>query len=282
MRVAFLGLGRMGSVLAGHLLEDGHELTVWNRTASRMEPLVARGAVAASSPTEAVAHAEVLVTAFFGPTAVREVVTGPDLAVPGGALWLDVTTCGPRDAADFEEWATRRGVHFASTPVIGTIGPARAGSLGVAVGSADAEARTAARHIVASWSAHGWVRTYDTAAKAEVAKLIANVGIAAASQGIREALRIGHGGGLSTGEVVEALQGTMLEKQATGKKAQLASGDFTDTQFSANLLAKDIRLMIATADAALPAATVFLDALEAVQRSGHGEDDFSAVFAPDL
>lgn len=282
MHIAFLGLGRMGRVLAGHLLEDGHELTVWNRTAGKSDALVARGASAAPTPAEATAHAQCVVTAFFGADAVDQVVLGADLPFAPGALWQDVTTVGPSDARRFAAWAAGRGLRFASTPVIGTIAPARARALGVAVGSADESARGDARAVARSWSSNGWVREYDSAPGAEVAKLIANVGIATASEGIREALRIGHGGGFTTEQVVEALQGTMLEKQVNGKKDVLESKNFAATAFSANLLAKDIRLMIATAQAALPSATAFLDALEAVQHDGHGEDDFTAALARDV
>lgn len=282
MHIAFLGLGRMGRELAGHLLEDGHELTVWNRTAGKADALVARGAAAAATPGEATANAECVVTAFFGADAVDQVVIRGALPFVDDALWLDVTTVGPADAARFAAWAAQRGIRFASTPVIGTIAPARARALGVAVGSADVSARNDAHAVVRSWSTNGWVREYDAAPSAEVAKLIANVGIATASEGIREALRIGHGGGFTTEQVIEALQGSMLEKQVNGKKDILLAKNFAATAFSANLLAKDIRLMIATAQAALPSATAFLDALEAVQHDGHGEDDFTAALGRDV
>ena len=74
----------------------------------------------------------------------------------------------------------------------------------------------------------------------------------------------------------------MLEKQVNGKRDLLLSGDFGATAFSANLLAKDIRLMLGVSGDALPAATAFLDALGAVQHDGHGEDDFTAALRRDV
>ena len=284
-RIAFLGLGRMGRELAAHLVEDGHTVTVWNRTASKAQSLVEAGATLAATPAEAVSGVDVIVTALFGPTAVQDVVIGDDLAIASDTLWMDVTTVSPEDATSYAHWADARGVRFASTPVIGTIAPARARALGTAVGSPDPSTRAEAARIASSWSseqAGGWIRQYPSPAGAEVAKLIANVGIATATEGIREALRIGHGGGLTTEQVMDALQGSMLEKQVNAKRALLLEADFSDTAFSANLLAKDIRLMLGVADGALPAATAFLDALTTVQRTGDGEDDFTAALRHDV
>lgn len=284
-RIAFLGLGRMGRELATHLVEDGHTVTVWNRTASKAELLVDAGATLARTPAEAVQDIDAVVTALFGPQAVQDVVLGAELPIPAGTLWMDVTTVSPEDATTYARWAEERGVRFASTPVIGTIAPARARTLGTAVGSADPSTRAEAVRIASSWSskqAGGWIREYPSPAGAEVAKLIANVGIATATEGIREALRIGHGGGLTTDQVFDALQGSMLEKQVNAKRALLLEKQFSQTAFSANLLAKDIRLMLGVADGALPAATAFLDALTSVQRSGDGEDDFTAALREDV
>ena len=87
MRIAFLGTGPMGTELALHLLRD-HELTVWNRTASRTQRLAEAGAAVASTAAEAVADAELVVTSLFGPDAVRETVLAPSL-IPDGVTWVD-------------------------------------------------------------------------------------------------------------------------------------------------------------------------------------------------
>ena len=68
MKIAFLGTGRMGSELARHVMKS-HDVTVWNRTAKRAQPLVDEGATLAESPADAVKDAEVIITSLFGPSA---------------------------------------------------------------------------------------------------------------------------------------------------------------------------------------------------------------------
>ena len=91
MNIAFLGLGRMGRILASHV-NAKHNLTVWNRSPAAASDLVAAGARLAATPGEAVEGAEMIMTALFGSDAVREVVTGGQLPVKPGATWVDITT----------------------------------------------------------------------------------------------------------------------------------------------------------------------------------------------
>ena len=85
MKIGFLGLGRMGRELAAHLLQDGHELTVWNRSPGAAQKLIAQGAKGAASAADAVDGAEVVITVLFGPDSVREVVTDAGLPIARGA-----------------------------------------------------------------------------------------------------------------------------------------------------------------------------------------------------
>ena len=137
----------MGTELALKLVDD-HELTVWNRTAEKTEPLVSRGARAASTASQAVEGAELVITCLFGPDVVREVVIEPAL-IPEGVTWADATTISPADAAAFAD-AVPGYVH---TPVVGSLPPARAGKLGVYVGGADASRRSKVADVVAPWAA---------------------------------------------------------------------------------------------------------------------------------
>ncbi|MDM4764394.1 NAD(P)-binding domain-containing protein [Galbitalea sp. SE-J8] len=121
MKIAFLGLGRMGQILAEHLLDAGHDLVVWNRTPGVAPHLIAKGATAATSPGEAVSGANVVITVFFGPDAVREVVLNADLPFAPNTVWMDITTVAPHHASASAEWAASHGVSFVQSPVIGSL-----------------------------------------------------------------------------------------------------------------------------------------------------------------
>src|SRR5256885_8806822 len=97
-KIAFLGLGQMGTPMATRLLHSGHELTVWNRTPDRAKPLVAAGATVARSPAEAGAGAAFAITMLATPEALTEVVLGKQGLVKGlgpGQVYIDMSTVGP-------------------------------------------------------------------------------------------------------------------------------------------------------------------------------------------
>jgi 3-hydroxyisobutyrate dehydrogenase len=280
MKIAFLGLGRMGSELAAHLLADGHDLTVWNRTKSAVEKFVEQGAKGVATPAAAVDGAEVVITVLFGPDTVREVVLDASLPIETGALWIDITTVSPADTVSFSEWSKSTGVRYVYSPVIGSLAPARARALSVLVGG-DADAVAAARPIVSTWAAKDRLREYDTAAKAATAKLVANLTLAVAMQGFVEALRLGQSGGLTTDQVIQTLDLTVLSAIKNAKGENVRSGEFGETQFSAAALAKDTRLMVHTSEHPLPALTAVFQSLESAVRAGRAEDDFSVIAADD-
>ncbi len=265
----------MGTELALKLVDD-HDLTVWNRTASKCEPLVEAGATAAESPAEAVEGAELVITSLFGPDDVREVVVEPGL-IPDGVTWADATTLGVDDAAEFA--AAVDG--FVHTPVVGSLPPARDGKLGVYVGGADASRRSVVADVVSPWAAANPERLVqvDTAAEAAVGKLLANLALAVSLEGFREALDLGAAQGVSEEQVVRMLRGTGLEFIVNMKAPFLLGERSTDPgDFSVDAIAKDARLMLAAAgDTDLPAVRAALGSLEAQQEAGHGDEDLSSV-----
>lgn len=276
MDIAFLGLGRMGRELVTHLIDAGHHVTAWNRSPGPAEAVGRRGARIASSAAEAVEGADAVITVLFGPEAVRETVLEPSLPVPEGALWIDITTVAPSDATDFAAWAEDAGVRYIHSPVVGSLAPARAGSLAVLIGGEHDAAREA-RTVVALWADPDKIRTFDRPEKAAAAKLVANLALAISMEALSESLRLGTAGGLSPDEVLSMLPLTTIAPIAGMKGPVVASGDFDDTQFSASLLAKDLRLMIGTADTPLPAAALVAAELQRAVDAGLGDKDFSVI-----
>jgi 3-hydroxyisobutyrate dehydrogenase len=281
-RIAMLGVGRMGYELAVHLLAAGHELTVWNRTSSATDRIVASGATAAATAQEAVDDAAIVLTVLFGPDTVREIVMGPDpLSFAPGAVWVDVTTVAPADATQFSSWAAERGTGYVHSPVVGTLAPARAGVLGVLLGGNAADVEVALP-IVSLWADPERIRIVDTPAAAATGKLIANLALGVSLQGLVEALRLGAANDLGTDEVLSMLDKTALGWVASFKGDMIRGGGFADTQFSADLLAKDARLMVNASSTPLPAVTALLGSLTTAQRDGKGDHDVAVITQPEL
>lgn len=291
MRIAFLGTGRMGTELALHLLPD-HELTVWNRTSERTARLAEAGATVAATAAEAVDGADLVVTSLFGPDAVRETITRPGL-IPDGITWVDTTTVSPADADEFAAAVPT----YVGVPVVGTLGPARNGKLGVYVGTPDEARRSAVMELVAPWADPERLRGVASGRAAATGKLLANLALAVSAQGLREALALGEACGASAEETLDMLGATGLAFIA-GMKGPFVRGERTTEggDFTANAIAKDARLMVATVDGAagasasddagprpgsdLPALRGALASLDAEIAAGHGEDDFSTILLP--
>jgi len=284
MKIGFLGLGRMGRELVQHVIAGGHEVTVWNRTKSATTDASAAGARVADTPADAVAEAEVVITMFFGPAVTREVLTGPGTGVTftDGALWIDATTVAPADATEFAEWAGGRSIRFVYSPVVGSTGPAHDGTLSTLLGGAAADV-AAARPIVELWSDPEKIRTFGSQAAASTAKLLANLSVAVVAEGIAEALRLGHAGGMSTDEVLEVLPLTQFAGQAAIKKAIIASGDWSKTQFAVDALVKDTGFMTALAGSgALPAVEAWASRLDEAHDAGFGGSDYIAALRDEV
>ncbi|MFJ8622785.1 NAD(P)-dependent oxidoreductase [Kitasatospora sp. NPDC093550] len=109
--VTVLGLGAMGTALAGAFLAAGHPTTVWNRTAAKAEPLVARGAVAAASAGEAVTANQLIVACLLDYGALKAVLVGQEAALAGRTL-VNLTSGSPEQARELADWAAGLGLSY--------------------------------------------------------------------------------------------------------------------------------------------------------------------------
>jgi 3-hydroxyisobutyrate dehydrogenase-like beta-hydroxyacid dehydrogenase len=141
MRIAFLGLGNMGSPMARRLLAAGHEVTVWNRTRQRAEGLASQGAAVAATPGEAARAASAVLTMLFDDTAHEEVLFGADGALDAlqpGALHVSLSTISVALSERLTAEHARRGQAFVAAPVFGRPNVAEEGRLWIVVGGAEA------------------------------------------------------------------------------------------------------------------------------------------------
>jgi 3-hydroxyisobutyrate dehydrogenase-like beta-hydroxyacid dehydrogenase len=131
-KVTFIGLGNMGSNIANCLLAGGIDLTVWNRTASKMTPLIERGAKPAASAKEAARGADVVLTSLTDDQSVLDTLQGDQgilAGLPPGSVHVCLATISPRCADELEQIHTKHGSFYISGPVVGPTAAAASGQL---------------------------------------------------------------------------------------------------------------------------------------------------------
>lgn len=273
MRVAFLGLGRMGIAMARHLLAD-HEVTVWNRTPGKAGPLVEGGAREAGSVREAVEGADAVVLMLYGPPSVADVLPDVVAGAPAGALLVNCTTVAPSDAHEFARAA--EGLRYVDAPVAGTVGPATEGTLGV-LGGASEEDWSAALPLLHAFGSEEKVRLVGAVGAGSAMKLCNNLALGFTIAGVGEALRLGRDLGLDRGALLEVLAGTPLGGMVAYKRPMLDSEDYSTPTFSLDLLAKDLGLAVDAAESDLPVTRAILGTAKDALDAGHAGEDFAAL-----
>lgn len=276
MTVAFLGLGRMGVLMAGHVLSAGHELVVWNRTPGRAHLLVERGAREAESAAEAVRDAEVVVLMLFGPDSVREVLPEVAGAAGFGTLVIDGTTIGPEAAREFAALVASSGLRYVDAPVAGSTGPAAEGTLGVLVGGSTTDYEDALP-LLHLWGAPEKVRRVGEVGAGSALKLCVNQGLGVMAAGLGESLRLGRSLGVDRQALLDVLSMTAYGWYLGQKRPMLDADDFSGTTFSLDLMAKDLDLAV-SAGGDLPVTAACLDAARTALAE-HAGEDYAAMTA---
>jgi 3-hydroxyisobutyrate dehydrogenase len=275
MTTAFLGLGRMGVLMAGHLLPE-HELVVWNRTPGKAGPLVERGAREAGSVADAVRGASTVVLMLFGPDSVREVLAEVVAAAEPGTLVVDSTTVGPAAARQFGATCAAAGLRYVDAPVAGSTGPAAQGTLGVLAGGAQAD-YDEALPLLRAWGDPDRVRRVGEVGAGSAMKLCVNQGLGVMAAGLGESLRLGRELGVDRTALLDVLGGAMYGWFLNQKRPMLDADDFTATTFSVDLMAKDLDLVV-SAGAELPVTRACLEAARTAAAE-HPDEDFAVMTA---
>ena len=143
-KIAFLGLGQMGTPMAARLIEAGNEVTVWNRTRAKTESLVEHGAAAAETPGDAVAGADAVVTMLANPAALEQVLFADDgvvSALSPGQWLIEMSTVGPDTIRSVRRRLPAH-VTLVDAPVRGSVPEATAGRLAIFVGATEGTSST--------------------------------------------------------------------------------------------------------------------------------------------
>jgi len=282
MRVAFLGLGIMGSRMAANLHRAGFELTVWNRTRSRAEEFVGRvdGVRLAGTPAEAAASAEVVITMVVDGPQVESVLLGEDGAATGaseGTLCVDCSTVGPAATLAIGEALAARSLHLLDAPVTGSSPRAEDGTLTIMAGGSDEDFARAKPVLEAMGKL---IVHAGPLGHGQIVKLINNAVAATNAAVVGEALLVAARSGvdldaLSTVMAAGSGSSAMLELKARPMREH----DYT-TLFKLEHMLKDVRLCLEQGQAVgapFSYAAMTREILSAAMGRGLGDDDFAAL-----
>jgi 3-hydroxyisobutyrate dehydrogenase len=275
MRVAFIGLGRMGHGMAGRYLDAGFEVAVWNRSKAKAEDLIARGARWATSPEDAAIDADAVVTMVADDEASRAVWLTRDGAaatMKAGALAIECSTVSYQHALDLSRELRGRGFVYIDSPVTGLPDAAAAGKLTLLVGAEPADLEQARAYLVPLSTT---IRHFGAVGSGTVFKLINNLIGAVQIASLAEGIAIAEQAGLDMKLVAESLStGAVASPQVVRHSKRMVARDFSGASFTASLRHKDAAYAVRLAESLLPAVPVSRAALAAYEQAkASGPDD---------
>ncbi len=282
-RVTFLGLGVMGGPMAAHLLRAGHEVTVYNRTATKAQAWVdAHGGQLGETPRAAAQDAEFVMACVGNDDDLRAVCLGSDgafAAMGAGTVFVDHTTVSAQVTRELHALAQAQDVGFVDAPVSGGQAGAENGVLSIMCGGSQADFDRAAPVM----DAYARVcKLMGESGAGQIAKMMNQICIAGLLQGLAEALHFGEKAGMDGRAVVEVIsQGAAGSWQMVNRHASMLDGEF-DHGFAVDWMRKDLGICLDAADqfgAALPMTALVDQFYKDVQSMGGGRWDTSALIA---
>lgn len=256
-KVTVIGTGIMGAPIAGHILDAGYELTVYNRTKAKCDALVAKGAHWAETPAKAVVDADVVFTMVGYPADVEELYFGAEgilAAAKKGAYLIDLTTSSPTLARDLHDAAEVDDKHAFDCPVTGGEAGAVAGNLTLIIGASEEDVAP----VLPILNTFGDKKFYfDRAGAGQVAKLCNQISLASCMVGMADALALATQNGIDATQIAEMIStGTGASGALSTFTPKIVAGDYKPG-FMVEHFRKDIGLALQQADdadLALPGA----------------------------
>jgi 3-hydroxyisobutyrate dehydrogenase len=247
-RVGFIGLGIMGRGMANNLIKAGFKVRVWNRTASRMEPLVEAGAEAGSSPADVAANSDITVICVSDTPDVERVILGEDGVIHGakaGALVVDCSTISPQVTKEIAEKLAEKGIKMLDAPVSGGSEGAAKGTLSIMIGGDEDQFQRA----LPVFQAMGKTITHiGPSGSGQTVKLVNQVLVVGNCLAMCEALMLAQAGGVDLQKTIDAIsQGAAGSWMFTNRAPQIIKRDWRPG-FMISLQQKDLRLVLDAAD----------------------------------
>ena len=280
-KLAFLGLGVMGYPMAGHLKAAGHDVTVYNRTASKAEAWVAEyGGASAPTPAAAAQGAEFVMACVGNDDDLRGVClgdTGAFAAMASGTVFVDHTTVSAKVTRELYETADAIQISFVDAPISGGQAGAENAALSVMCG-ADQGAYDRAEPIIDAY-ARVCRRIGDSGA-GQMTKMCNQIAIAGLVQGLSEALHFAEKAGLDGRAVVEVISQGAAGSWQMANRYETMLDDHFEHGFAVDWMRKDLGICLDTADetgASLPVTALVDQFYKDVQKLGGGRWDTSSL-----
>jgi 3-hydroxyisobutyrate dehydrogenase len=279
-RIGFVGLGIMGAPMALNLLKAGFSVTVWNRTASRMEPVITAGAEAATSPAAVAEVSDITVTCVSDSPDVEAVVLGPSGVLEGagaGSVVVDCSTISPAVARSAGAALGERNVAFLDAPISGGDIGAKAGTLAIMVGGETA----AFERCLPVFKAVGKTIVHvGPAGAGQVVKLCNQVAGGLNLLAMAEAITLSRRAGVDPAKMLEVVsQGAAASWMLENLGPRAAAGDFAPG-FMVELMQKDLRLISETAaetTTVLPGSALVQQLLRMLEARDRGREGTQAI-----
>ena len=279
-KIALIGTGVMGQGMARNLMKNGFELTVFNRTKAKADPLVAEGAEWADTIADCVAEAEAVITIVGYPRDVEEVYLSDEGIIanaPEGCYLIDMTTTDPRLSEQIAEEAAGAGMHALDAPVSGGDKGAREGTLAIMVGGEQADFEA----CMPLFRAMGKnIRLMGGPGAGQHTKMANQIAIAGTIAGVCEAITYAGANGLNLRQVLDAIgTGAAGSWQMNNMAPRMLEADF-EPGFYIRHFIKDLKLALEgaeDADISIPVTETVLDFYQTLEEEGHGDEGTQAL-----
>ena len=280
MKLAFIGMGTMGGPMAANLLKAGHQVTVYNRSREREEPVAALGAARAASPREAAVGAEIVFVCVSDTPDVEHILLGPDGVIQGaepGTVVADMSTISPAATRSFADALAEKGIMMLDAPVSGGSEGAINGTLAIMVGGEEAVVAKA----MPAFQAMGTSITHvGPIGAGQMTKAINQVILAGYYFATGEGIALGLKAGLDVKKVVQAISGGAAASWVLSNRADNMIDNTYPLGFRVRLHQKDLRIALEAAselDVAMPVAGMVSQFENSLLAHGYGDEDVSAL-----
>ena len=279
--LGYVGLGVMGSAIVRRLLAAGHDVTVWNRTREKAEPLLAAGARWADTPRAVAAASEIVFTMVTNTGAVRAVTEGDDGILAGlgaGRIYIDMSTASPANTRALADQVAAAGAEMLDSPVSGTSITVEQGKASLMVGGSD-DAFARAKPVLEAIGPR--VIHVGPSGTAVTMKIAVNLSLAVQMLAFSEGVLLAEKSGISREKAVEVMLASVIASPMVAYRGPLVLGHPEEVWFDCRMMQKDMNLALELGrqlQVPLPTTAVTNELLSAANGMGIGARDFAVLF----